>query len=574
MNTYRCPDRAKGQCGSQHRNGVVLIVVLVLVVMLSLAGFGFLSTMSAEYEAAKHQEEMLKGEQALASVEEMILSFAELSERQRSRLGGWKNNPNLFRGRAIDEMTVDISEIPVTAQEDNESTENSESGASGLQSPLTGEPSISESRDDRASGDDRRWRFSVTTTSAAAEQESVLQGEVIRFGLQNESSRINLHELLRWDQLNPGAGRKALMRLPGIDETIADSIMDWMDSDEQPREFGTESDFYLQLDHPYSCPNRPPSQLEELLFVRGVLRSHFYGGSTDPSRTDEALLSSLNQTDEAGNVRAPEMDTASSSQGWHQFLTCWSSERNSDRRGKPRTFLNMTDLSRLQTELSQLLSPEVARFAIFARQYGLSYPTGQNTSSGNLADVTPDLSVPGNHPIAAPASLIGAIVTVPSPSGSMVFASPIRPEDTDFAGQLFSLMDRTTTITQDQITGRINILEAHQLVLGSIPGMTDELLTQIIAQRDGSDAERQDTTWLLTEGLVDAAEFRRLSDYITAGGDVFRGDITVFRATGGPVLRRNAVFSGVTTPAIRLNWSLPNHSLPSLPVSLLMPRIP
>ncbi|MFN9977053.1 MAG: hypothetical protein ACK58T_44850, partial [Phycisphaerae bacterium] len=106
-------------------------------------------------------------------------------------------------------------------------TENSESGASGLQSPLTGEPSISESRDDRASGDDRRWRFSVTTTSAAAEQESVLQGEVIRFGLQNESSRINLHELLRWDQLNPGAGRKALMRLPGIDETIADSIMDW-----------------------------------------------------------------------------------------------------------------------------------------------------------------------------------------------------------------------------------------------------------------------------------------------------------------------------------------------------------
>ena len=33
------------------RNGVVLIVVLVLVVMMSLAGFGFMNRMATEYEA-------------------------------------------------------------------------------------------------------------------------------------------------------------------------------------------------------------------------------------------------------------------------------------------------------------------------------------------------------------------------------------------------------------------------------------------------------------------------------------------------------------------------------------------
>ena len=54
---------------SDSRRGVVLIVVLVLVMMVALAGFGFLSAMSTEYEGARLNGSMRQAQQTLASAE-------------------------------------------------------------------------------------------------------------------------------------------------------------------------------------------------------------------------------------------------------------------------------------------------------------------------------------------------------------------------------------------------------------------------------------------------------------------------------------------------------------------------
>ncbi len=116
-------------------------------------------------------------------------------------------------------------------------------------------------------GDSRWCRWIVTP-----EQNSVL-----RFGLQNESSKLNLASLMRWELASPGQGRTSLMQLPGMSEAIADAILDWIDPDEQTREFGAETEYYQTLDRPYRSANAIPRQLSELLFVKGVTRQLLMG---------------------------------------------------------------------------------------------------------------------------------------------------------------------------------------------------------------------------------------------------------------------------------------------------------
>ncbi|MFN7140455.1 MAG: general secretion pathway protein GspK [Limisphaerales bacterium] len=52
--------------------------------------------------------------------------------------------------------------------------------------------------------------------------------------------------------------------------TIVDSILDWVDQDNDPRISGTESSYYLQQDPPYSAKNGPMDDITELLLVRGI----------------------------------------------------------------------------------------------------------------------------------------------------------------------------------------------------------------------------------------------------------------------------------------------------------------
>ena len=58
-------------------------------------------------------------------------------------------------------------------------------------------------------------------------------------------------------------------------ETIINSIKDWLDSDEDiiTGLNGAESDYYEELDPPYSCKNGPFDDLSEVRLVRGVVVS-------------------------------------------------------------------------------------------------------------------------------------------------------------------------------------------------------------------------------------------------------------------------------------------------------------
>lgn len=78
------------------------------------------------------------------------------------------------------------------------------------------------------------------------------------------------------------------LKLVGVDVAeagqIADSILDWIDPDDQPRLSGAESDFYLGQNPPYQAKNGPLDDLSELLLIRGVVPEMFFG--TDLSQID------------------------------------------------------------------------------------------------------------------------------------------------------------------------------------------------------------------------------------------------------------------------------------------------
>ena len=214
----------------------------------------------------------------------------------------------------------------------------------------------------------------------------------LRFGLESESARLNLAAVAEWERRRPGTGRKSLMALPGMTATVADSILDWLDSDSRPRESGAEGDYYLGQDPPYAPRNGVPHAIEELLLVKGVTRTLLFGrdtnrnGRIDP---DELRRTQLNRDPSATGTMTGT--TTADSLPWCKLLTLSSAERNETYDGKPRLDINGSNLAQLSQRLTGLVPPDLAKFIILYRQNGPALqPAGATMVT--LAQVNLDLT--------------------------------------------------------------------------------------------------------------------------------------------------------------------------------------
>ena len=101
-----------------------------------------------------------------------------------------------------------------------------------------------------------------------------LGGGSYQVDIQDESGKINLNRVSE-QQL------RALIEAIGINkedgDIIADSILDWLDADNMYHLNGAENDFYEALNPPYRAKNGRFDTTEELLLVRGVTPTYFYG---------------------------------------------------------------------------------------------------------------------------------------------------------------------------------------------------------------------------------------------------------------------------------------------------------
>jgi general secretion pathway protein K len=70
-------------------------------------------------------------------------------------------------------------------------------------------------------------------------------------------------------------------------DTIADSIIDWVDKDHSHLLNGAEDDYYESLEDPYECRDGNFVVTEELLLVNGVTEEIYYGKKPSSEEGDE-----------------------------------------------------------------------------------------------------------------------------------------------------------------------------------------------------------------------------------------------------------------------------------------------
>jgi hypothetical protein len=363
------------------------------------------------------------------------------------------------------------------------------------------------------------------------------------------------------------------------------------------------ADYYQQMQPPYRPTNGPINSIEQLLLVRGVTPQLLFG--YDENRNgylDSGEMNNMNMGLQPGAAPGTTSTVTDPNVlpppplGWAPYLTLHSLEKNVASDGSPRININSDDLQTLYDDLLTVLGDETWASFIVAYRFGgqtggsgssplttllsmaaadseqvdgamgeqlqmLSEAGASGQNSGNNAAQTAgppqpwtanalssfDLSQSGSVKFSQVLDLIDATINVQQgPAGAVSYSSPFTSGPADLANSTPLLMDYLTTVDAPAIPGRINIMECSQEVMRGIPGLTDEIVDQILEARvDGSESvTRNFETWLAVEGYLDMEQMRALLPLLTCGGDVYKAQIIGYLEGNAAFSRIEAVISG------------------------------
>ncbi len=530
--------RSAGRARDRGGSGIVLLLVLVVVAMLALGAYSFAWLMNIEAQASKGYGRLIQARMAADSAIDYLMAL--LADQKLSGTLGIDLYDNADQLHAI-------QLVP---------------GQSAC-------------------------FFSLISPRHTADTAG---SGPIRFGVQDESARINLNVLTAWlESAAESAGGAAaeeagnqvpnpLLNLPNMDYDIADAILDWLDADDDPRIEGAEWDYYATLDPPYQPRNGPIESLDELLLVRGVTPRLLYG-------EDVNFNGVLDPNEDDGEVSYPYDDANGElDRGWLAYLTLYSRESNKDSLGTARINLNQDDLEALYEELAADpdLGEEVARFVVAYRLFGPSEAAG--SSSGQQAraegggaeaggqgaegsgqagaeqqEAEGPKEIAGLDASGGPKFQLKSVLDLIEVTVEAKLASE-TPEDQEqpseriespfkgdnLADYIDTLLDRTTISDEKYFIGRINVNTAPFEVLMAVPGMSEELAEAIIAARqvqfdDTSEQFWAGTGWLLSSGTLELDEYKKFEPYITGRTQVFGVQAVGYFHGSGTVARLEAV---------------------------------
>lgn len=496
---------------------MVLLVVLVTVALLSLAALTLGDLMLAEREGAHISNRMAQARALAASGVEAVRLFVSMDEEWQNDNGGWFNNPAWFSGMVVHQTADPLD--------------------TGL--------------------------FSVI----APDWEDTM-GTAIRYGLENESAKLNVNSLLLADQYAENGGRQLLMGLPGMTEDIADAIMDWLDADDEPREFGAEIEYYSGLAPAYATKNGPLETIEELLLVRGVTPELLFGAD----RNRNGIIDADETIPEA--FAGLSADDPVAYRGWSAYLTLYSMELNVRPDGRAKININQDDLEALYNQLEEEFGHDVATFIVGYRQNGPYEGTEQ--SEPMPADAQIDFSRPSRVKFSTVLDLIGAKVRMQfAGENEPRVIDPVFPNDPALLRTILPLIMANLTATSSKvIPGRININLAPRSILYGIPTLDPSVAEMIIQARPKDptlidDENYRYETWILADGLVTLDEMKALMPFITCGGNVYRAQVIGYFAGGGPSCRVEAIVDATVRPARLLFWRDMSHLGRGFPLDVL-----
>ncbi len=516
---------------SLSRRGSLLLIVLVSIVVLSLAAYTFSELAFTDNETSQVEGDVIQARrlaesgvsfaQYLTYLKHSTPTDGSVVGQQIFDMGGLYNNPGLFMGKIV------------------------------LDDPV---PEL-------------RGRFTVFSPDYVTQP-----GQTgIRYGLEDESARINLNAVLLADAVSVNGSRDLLMVLPGMTEDVADAILDWIDADEEQREFGAESNYYASLAVPYECANRQLTSIEELLLVRGVTPGLLYGIDGNRNHLQESAEGDLAgvlgvyTNTEAGDVVID---------GWASYLTLYSAEKNLNPDGGPKVDLMNEDLEALATDLSEVagFDEDWIAYIIALRMYGEA-PSPSDGTEGkiSLADLG-DLAEAEttSESFQSILDLIGKDVEVVIPpvveggeEQIVLVRSPFPDIPLAMGDFLPILMDWCAINTEEVIPGRININQAAPFILRGIPGAPETFADDVAGTRypepQSLDDPFRHETWPLYEGLVTLEEMKILLPFVCAGGSVYRGQYIGFYDGLGVSARVEAVIDASGPAPKLLLWRNISH---------------
>lgn len=320
--------QAQPKVSAKSCRGSVLLIVLVIVALLTLAAYNYTQMMMTENEATTMYGSDIQAREAADSGVEYVATI--LGNRTDPALENLQHNPALFMGKTI------------------------------VQSP-------------RARG---TARFSVI-----APVEQATHGNAIRYGLMDESAKLNLNLLLTM-KLDDDEIHTLLLNIPGMTIEAADCILDWIDTDDTKRPYGAESEIYEAMNPPYRAKNGPLESLDELLMVQGVTPALLYG--------EDANRNGLLDPNENDGDASPPLDNHNGvlDHGWVAFLTAHSRESNLRADGRPKIHLNNGLLTDLYDEIIKEFDKATADFIIAIRLNGpkTTAPASTSNKSGSSSN--------------------------------------------------------------------------------------------------------------------------------------------------------------------------------------------
>lgn len=99
------------------------------------------------------------------------------------------------------------------------------------------------------------------------------EGGALTLRVVDESGKININ-LLRNDNGEIDESRtqqiRRLFSALGLEESLVEPILDWLDNDDMEQMNGAESYYYRNLPEPYSCGNGPFLTMGQVLLVKGI----------------------------------------------------------------------------------------------------------------------------------------------------------------------------------------------------------------------------------------------------------------------------------------------------------------
>lgn len=481
----------------KSRSGFFLIVVLVVIAVATMAAYSFTDMMLAYDEASHLSSDQIQTQAAADSGVEAARMILAQTIETRDSFGGLQNNPALFQAVNI-----------VSPQEDS-----------------------------------RACNFSIL--APGMDETGRLGG--IRFGLQNESARLNINALITLEKnssaimpaiaLSSALGgdvaledgfssdsiaQSLLMALPGMTVDVADCILDWLDEDDEPRPFGAEVEYYSTLPTPYQPANGPITSVEELLLVRGVTPAMLFG--VDANR---------NGVVDASEQQMAIVDTTSmASLGWASYITVHGLESNRRRDGSDRIDINQDDLEALYDEITTVMENEdYSTYLAAYRMYGAT-AGGATAASGTATEASAtgtgstrgggigavrsgiggtgggsttgaaagggagrpqpwsasvfdqvDLSAGSKTKFTQILDAIDSTVTIGNGDNAQVYTSPFTSDPVQMALYMPILMENFSTQAFETMPGRININDCSAELLLGMPLIDAETATAIIEAR-------------------------------------------------------------------------------------------